>query len=117
MFFKAEDFTITIEETSETSCSLRFDGSCNQPGFLIHSDDILDLLGKSDYEGLFIDCGGLKHVNSRFIGLLIALIGGEKKIGLKEPEPFLRDLLEMTGILKAFHVYDSYESFMDAENN
>ncbi|MFC1479605.1 hypothetical protein ACFL6F_03315 [Planctomycetota bacterium] len=109
-----ENFKVIISDTSgsDTAC-LRFEGSCSQPGFLQNADEIIEKVKHVEYNSIFIDVEELKSINSRFIGLLIVLIGSDKFIGIKNPSQYLQDLLEMTGILKLFHIYENFSEFAE----
>ena len=112
--YEADKFKVEISDTSgsDTAC-LRFEGSCSQPGFLQNADEIIEKVKHVEYNSIFIDVEELKSINSRFIGLLIVLIGSDKSIGMKNPSQYLQDLLEMTGILKLFHVCGSFAEFAE----
>lgn len=113
--YEAKNFKLVISETGgPDSVCLGFEGSCSSQGFLSNADEVIEKLKNIDYRNIFIDTDALKRINSRFIGLLIVLVGSGRNIGLKTPDRFLNDLLEMTGILNKFHVYSSFKEFEDA---
>jgi len=110
--YEAENFKVLVSETVKTdSACIRFEGNCSQQGFLNNADEIIEKCKQISFHDIFIDTDDLKRVNSRFIGLLIVLMGSDRNIGLKTPNRFLKDLLEMTGILNKFHIYNSFKEF------
>ena len=111
--YETDNFKVAVSDTSGTDIAcLRFEGNCSQPGFLQNADEIIEKVKHVEHDYIFIDVEELKSINSRFIGLLIVLIGSEKYIGMKNPSQYLQDLLEMTGILKLFHIYISFNEFV-----
>ena len=114
IIYDAEKFKVMISDTSGPDTAyLHFEGSCSQPGFLQSADEIIEKVKQIKYKNVFVDVDDLKSINSRFIGLLIVLIGLDKCIGMRTPSRFLKDLLEMTGILKLFHISGSFSEFAE----
>lgn len=113
--FDKKHFSIWFEGDSNSKYAwLIFKGDCSTPDFVLNTEEMNGILQAVKASDIFIDANEVEHVNSRFIGMLIALLSTEKRIGLKTPTSFLNDLLEIVGIVKVFEIRESFEEFTKA---
>jgi anti-anti-sigma regulatory factor len=109
-----EGFSLTLTETSGPEfASIAFKGDCSQSAFMTHSEEVIKALAELKATHIFINANGLEHVNSRFVGILIHLLGQEKNLGLQDPNQFLTDILDIIGILNAFDICKDFAEFVE----
>lgn len=113
ILFEHGQFKVTVAEKSgDDTVHVQFVGNCSHPDFLHNADRIITVCKNLDAQNIFLDIEHLININSRFVGLLIVLAGSSRYyIGLKKPSEFLKDLLNMAGILRLFHIFENFKDF------
>lgn len=115
VLFAGDDFKVSIvEKTPAGVVHIVMEGNCSSPGFLNNSEAVGECLDAVPFSRLFIDAGRIRHANSRFIGILVSLLAAGKPVGLRNPEAYLADLLDVVGILQAFDVQPDFAAFQKA---
>ncbi len=89
--------------TATLAGQLRLEGSARLLEFLVEQFD------RHHPQCLILDCAELSFVDSQGLSMLLQLHKACRNVGielsLRDPNPFLRDLLRLTRIDTYFHIY------------
>jgi len=113
LIYDQPDVKVSIsEESGRKAACVKLAGDCSASEFRHHVEEIAEGIEGLDHNRLLIDATELRQINSRFISLLLLLLNTGKEIGLKNPSPFLLDLLGMVGIMERFECFKDFQSFV-----
>jgi len=101
------------EEKNENIACLHFGGDCFLPDFLDHMSELSSEILGLKKKFILLNFTELEHINSRFISFLLDILDPEIKYCIIEPSTFLKDLLEMVGIIDNFEIFKSVDSFFN----